>query len=212
MRSIIIFLIAAIFSCGILIAGAFGDVNIGITADEDGVKEFHLAIGDFYKSSDKQVAAITKYGINDEELAVVFFLAEQSNVSPKAIIDLRLGAKSWFDISLHFGLKPEIYFIDIHEVSRPPYGKALGHFKKKPKSQWNEIRLADDDIINLVNLKFLSKYYNLSPDEIIKMRSNGESFTKINFKVKKSKNEKNNKSESEKTKKQEPKNNKIPKK
>ena len=209
MRSIIIFLIAAVTSYGILAVSVFGDVNIGITADEDGVKEFHLAIGDFYKSSDKQVAAIAKNGINNEELAVVFFLAEQGHVSPKAIIDLRSGGKSWFEISLHLGLKTETYFIEVHEANKPPYGKALGHFKKKPKSEWNEIRLGDDDIINLVNLKFLSKHYNLPPDEIIKMKSNGESFTKINFKAKKSKNDKNDNKTNEK---QTSKNKKAPKK
>ena len=47
--------------------------------------------------------------------------------------------------------------------------------------------LADPDIVNLVNLRFLSEHYGHSPDEIIRMRSEGEGFAKINAKVKKAK-------------------------
>ena len=73
--------------------------------------------------------------------------------------------------------------------------KKIGVKAKAELSEWargfallsDPTLLGDNDIVNLVNLKFLSKHYRHSPEEIIKMKSNGTSFAKINHNVKKSK-------------------------
>ena len=58
----------------------------------------------------------------------------------------------------------------------------------------------DVDIVNLVNLKFMTKHYGYSPHKIIKMRANGEKFSKIGHKIKGGKNAKSSKSHSKKSK------------
>jgi hypothetical protein len=181
---------------------SYCDVNVGISADSDGIKAFHLAIGDFYRVPEKEVYVVKKRGLTDDEIPVVFHLAKRANVSPSVIIDMRIGGKSWMDISLHYGLTAEIFFVEVKTVNGPPYGRALGHYKKKNRKDWGTIKLADNDIINLVNLKFLSKHYGHSPEEIIKMKSNGTSFAKINHKVKNAKASKKsgNKAKSSKSK------------
>ena len=95
------------------------------------------------------------------------------------------------DITFHYGLTAGIFYIDLGKDPGPPYGKAYGHFKKMPRKKWGTIVLGDPDIINFVNLRFLSDHYGYSPNEIINMRSKGQSFTKINAGIKKSKQEKN---------------------
>jgi len=130
---------------------------------------------------------VKKRGMPDDDLPVVYFLARRAGVQPAVIIDLRLDGKSWMDISLHYGLTADVFYIDVKEDPGPPYGKAYGYFKNKPRKEWKNIRLSDSDIVNFVNLGFISSYYGYSPNEVIKMRSNGESFVKINGKVKQAK-------------------------
>jgi len=166
---------------------SIADVDVGISADKDGIKEFHLAIGDFYRVPEKEVYSVRKKGLKDDEIPVIFHLAKRANVSPSVIVDLRLGGSSWMDISLRYGLTAEIYYVDVKTVNGPPYGRALGHYKKTNRKNWGSIKLTDGDIVNLVNLKFLSRHYRHSPEEIIKMKSGGSSFAKIHQKVKKSK-------------------------
>lgn len=173
-----------------LMASARADINIGVSADETGIRDFYLAIGDHYRQPEKEIIVVRERGIPDDELPVVFFLASRAGVSPAAIIKLRLGGSSWMDITFHYGLTAGIFYVDLGRKPGPPYGKAYGHFKNKPKKQWGEIALADPDIVNFVNLKFLSSHYGYSPNEIISMRSKGQSFTKINASIKKSKQEK----------------------
>lgn len=188
----------------LLAVGLFGiaraDVNIGVSADETGIKEFYLAIGDHYRQPEKEIIVVRDRGIPDEELPVVFYLASRAGVSPTAIIKLRLGGSSWMDITFHYGLTAEIFYIDLGKDPGPPYGKAYGHFKKMPRKKWGKIVLADPDIVNFINLKFLSSHYGYSPNQIISMRSKGQSFTRINSSIKKSKQEKKSAKSSKGTK------------
>jgi hypothetical protein len=163
------------------------DVSLGVSLDEDGLRGFHLAIGEHYNVPEKEVVVVRQKNVPDEELPVVFYLARQASVSPETIIKLRLGGKSWMEITAHLGFTAEMYYVPVSGDHGPPYGKAYGHFKKNKKTDWGAIKLSDAEIVNFVNLKFISDHHGYSPDEVIKMRSNGKSFISINTEVKKNK-------------------------
>jgi len=119
------------------------DINLGVSVDNDGLKGFYLSIGEHYQVPEKQIVIVKKKNIPNEEMPVVFFLARQAKTTPEAIIKLRLGGKSWMDITVHFGLNAGIFYVPLKNVSGPPYGKAYGHFKKRNRKEWKSIRLAD---------------------------------------------------------------------
>ena len=171
------------------------DVNVGLGIQDDEHRSFYVAVGDYYRVPERSLIVVRERQIPDDEVPVVFFIAQQARVSPEAIIDLRLKRKSWMDITLHHGLSPQIFYVPLAVDPGPPYGKAWGYYKKKPKNKWKEIRLADADIVNFVNLKFVSGHYGYSPDEVVKMRGSGKSFVKINSEIKKGKEGKKNKPE-----------------
>jgi hypothetical protein len=178
--------IAFLLFIGVLVIG-YGfadDFTLGVSADKDGVKDFHLAIGSHYKVSEKAIALGKKKGLQDNELPVLFYLSAQTGKKPEALLELRRKGKSWMDISFHFGLGAGAFYVPLKEVKGPPYGKAYGHFKNTPRKKWNSIVLTDADIVNFVNLKFLSVHYGCSPDEVVKMKAKGKSFASINAKIK----------------------------
>ncbi|HEY4481587.1 MAG TPA: hypothetical protein VI489_01915 [Candidatus Brocadiaceae bacterium] len=160
------------------------DLSIG----GEGINGFHLAIGEYYRVPQREVIVIRERGIPDHEIPVVLFIATRAHVAPAVIIDLRLHRRKWTDITLHFGLSPEIFYVPVNiEVAGPPYGSALGHFKRVPRKKWKKIVLKDDEVINLVNLRFISEHHGYSPEEVIKLRSNGKDFVVINDEFKKGK-------------------------
>lgn len=163
------------------------DVNVGLSIGENGLQSFYLAIGSYYNVPEKTVVVVHERRIPDEELPVVFFLAQQAKVSPDVVINLRLSGQSWMDIAFHYGLTAQAFYVPLAVVPGPPYGKAYGYYKNRPQSKWKEIRLSDADIVNFMNLKFVSGYYGYSPDEIVKMRGAGKGFVTISNEVKKSK-------------------------
>ena len=170
-------------------AGALcrAEVNAGITINEDGIEGFYLAISSHFQVPEKEVVVVREKRIPEEEMPVVFFLAGRAGIAPEAIIKMRLGGKTWMDISFHYGLTAEAFYVPVTRDPGPPYGKAYGHFKKHDRKKWGTIRLADEDIINLVNLRFISEHYGCSADEVVKMRSEGRNFVNIHSAVKKNK-------------------------
>ena len=189
MRKILIPLMLLLFTGCFIASTGRADVSFGLSVGDDGIKSFYLAVGEHYQVPEKEIVVVKKQNIPNEEMPVVFYLARRAGTTPEAIIKLRLGGQSWMEITAHFGLTAEIYYVPVKEASGPPYGKAYGHFKHRNRNQWQEIKLTDDDVVNFVNLKFISEHYGCSPDEVVKMRENGKNFIDINTEVKKNKNQ-----------------------
>lgn len=186
MRTCTSFLLA--FSLGCTLTSARAQVQAGISIGEEGVRGFYLAVGEYFRTPEKEVVVVKQRGIPDEEVPVVMFLAARANVAPGVIIDLRLGGMKWMDICARHKLSPEIFYVPVKTtVTGPPYGKAYGYYKNKPRNQWKTIVLSDVDVINLVNLRFVSEHYGYPPAQVMKMRSEGKTFLVVHEEVRKEK-------------------------
>lgn len=172
-----------------MMPGFAQDINTGISIGSEGIKSFYFSISKYYDVPETQVERTRERRISDEELPVVFFIAGKAGVNPQVIIDLRLGGSSWYDISVKYGIYSNAYYVPLESHPGPPYGNAYGYYKNKPRKEWKKIRLNDEDIINLVNLKFMSEYYNYKPEKIIEMRKAGKQFVVINNNIKAEKKE-----------------------
>jgi len=158
-------------------------VDLGISVSDGKLRSFYLAVSDYYGISGKAVVATKeRYRLRDEELPVVYFLSARTRVDPSVIIDLRIKGLSWLDVTFHYGLTPEIFYVPVAvEKIGPPYGKAYGHFKKyRSKKEWKKIILNDYEVADLVNLRFISEHYKIKPETVMKMRSQGKNFLTIN--------------------------------
>jgi len=155
------------------------NVSAGVSI-ADGHNSFYFAIGDYYHVPQTRVVYVRDhYRIDDEELPVVFFLASRAHVDPQVIINLRTRRRmSWLDITFHYGLTPEIYYVPVMRVG-PPYGNAYGYYKKH-KNNYRRVVLADADVVNLVNLRFMSDYHGIGPESVMERRGRGERFVAMN--------------------------------
>lgn len=151
---------------------------------------FYLSMGNYYQVPEREIIIIRDRGIPHYDILVVLFIARRAHVPPAVIIDLRLSGRSWNDITLHFGLSPEIYYVPVRIVPGPPYGRAYGYYRNKPKKEWRKIVLSDDDVVNLINLKFISEYHGYGTEDIIRMRSAGKDFVVIHDDIRKAREEK----------------------
>jgi len=147
--------------------------DIGVSGSDRGINSFSLSIGDYYRVPRQEVMIIER-SIPRDEMSVVYFLARESRRDARYITDLRLRGSSWWDISLRLGLDPRtLYVIDTNRHAGPPYGKSYGYSKNKKH------HLRDSEIVELVNVRFLSDYHHISPDEVIKRRRTGERYNHI---------------------------------
>jgi len=161
------------------VATASAQVSAGVSINS-GHNSFYFAVGDYYGVPESRVVYVRDhYRIPDEELPVVFFLASRAHVDPQVIINLRVGRRmSWPDITFHYGLTPEIYYVPVTRVG-PPYGNAYGHYKKC-KKDYKKVVLVNDDVVNLVNLRFMSEYHGIPAEQVMDRRGRGERFVAMN--------------------------------
>lgn len=147
----------------------------------DNTNTYYSDIGQYYHLSPQDVTTIHDRRVPNDELPVVFFIAQRAHVEPSTVADLRMRGTSWMDISNQYGLTPEVFYVPVSgEVTGGPYEQVYTYYKDKPRTEWNTIRLSDDDVINVVNLRFLSEYSGLDTPTIMKMRSEGKDFIEIN--------------------------------
>jgi hypothetical protein len=160
--------------------GAQAQTAVSVAAH---IGDFHVAVSNYYHVPQREVIVVRERRIRDDELPVVFFVAQRARVAPATIVDLRLRGLSWWDISVRYGIGPEVYYVPVAVAPGPPYGKAWGHYKKKPKKNWNTIVLSDDDVANLVHVRFLSDYYRIPPDRVIEVRGHQRDIVAVNYQV-----------------------------
>ena len=165
--------IAAIAGC--LSTGlSAANYDIGISGSDRGIDGFSLSVGNYYNVPRQEIMIIER-SIPRSEMSVVYYLADRSHRDARYITDLRLRGISWWDISLRLGLDPQtLYIVDSRRYSGPPYGKAYGYGKHKRH------RLGDAEIVDLVNVRFLSDYHHISVDDVIDRRRKGADYYRIN--------------------------------
>ena len=165
------------FVLGMTLAPVRVDAQAAISAAMQ-IGDFRVAVSNYYRVPEREVVVIHERRINDEEVPVVLFIAQRAHVAPATIVDLRLRGLSWWNISARYHLGPEVYYVPVSVTPGPPYGKAYGHYKKN-RNQWNTIVLADDDVVNLVQLRFLSEYYHVAPERVIEARGHNGNFVAV---------------------------------
>lgn len=166
------------------------NISVGLSASGGRLQSFHVAVGAYFRVPEARVVAVKeRYRLADEELPVVLFLAARAGVDPAAVIELRLGKMSWWDIGLRFGLNPEIFFVPVAGTRiGPPYGRAYGYYKRlRGQKHWGTIVLYDEEVVDLVNLRFISGHYGIPAERVMEMRSRGSSFLDIHEKALKEK-------------------------
>ncbi len=149
-----------------------------------GAPGFYLSVGNFFGYPEREVVVVHERGIPDDELAVIFFICHHAHVAPEAVIRLRVIERwPWTRICAHYRIPPTVFYIPVTAYGSP-YGDAYGYYKRYPhEKDWGRIRLRDADIVNQVNLIFISKYYDYPPERVIRFREGGSSFGNIERKI-----------------------------
>jgi len=183
MTSRVLRLCAASLVLGVTLVDSRTDAQVAVTSVSsvraaERVTDFQQAVSDYFGVGAHDVAVIRDRRIGDEDLPVVLFIAQQASLAPSTVVDLRLRRFSWWDISVRYHLGAEAYYVPVSGTPGAPYSNAYAYYRK-PRAQWNTIVLGDADIVNLVNLKFLSERYHVSPQRVMDLRARISDFAVI---------------------------------
>jgi len=141
--------------------------------------DLHRAVRESLGLPEPLIVQLLEKGAPEEHLPVIGLIAERARIAPEKVFDLHRSGLSFLDISIRFGLGPEIFYVPIERDPGPPYGKAWGYYKKTPRAKWNTIVLSDREIVDLANLRLCVDFYGVPADRVIRLRSGGKDFVAI---------------------------------
>lgn len=181
LKKIVGFLLITLFFIPSICYGRLNvDVDLGVAVNI-GDDDLYLRINARYFDKDPEYVRgiIRSHTISDRDYPVLLFLSYHSRKDVDFIFSLRREGLTWWDISVRFGIPVSVYFVDLNYKPGPPYGKAYGYWKKHKRNANYKFVLTDTEVYDLISLQIASRYYGMSPEEVIKMRSSGVNFKHI---------------------------------
>jgi len=149
------------------------DVDLGASVAIGDRTDLYFAISSRYFDEDRDdVARWGKHYTDPDDLAVALFISKHSDRTLGSLFELRSRGWSWWRISLEVGMRMDRWFVRVKENPGPPYGNAYGHWKKHRKNP-EAMALSDDEARNLVAVRMIHEYYDVSVEVAMDWRSSG---------------------------------------
>jgi hypothetical protein len=175
--------------------GALGPLALGVSLDflwspdpdNDTQVYLHVSNMAFQPPRDQIRAVYPRLRAPESDFPVLCFIAGEARVSLVAVWDLRAKGLSWAQVMVRLGVPPERIFVEMPRDPGPPYGKAYGHWKKRGKERYV---VSDDDVFYWVNIRAMSRYFGVRPEEVVNWRESGRTWKTVaagEFRTKKGK-------------------------
>ena len=149
--------IMAVFAVWPTLAAPLGGLQVpgpGTAA----VAAYYQTVGGAFSVSSDEVGILADWGLRDEEIGVVLFVARRAGVSPDAVASLRRQGRSWSEILQVYGVWPGVLRIAFpSETDLGPLEGTYRTFEETPRAAWGQVDILDPVAIALVNIRVLSE-------------------------------------------------------
>ena len=132
-------------------------------------------VGNYYGYGYDDVVGIREMGILEDELPVLFFIASRSHRHPGDIARYRQGHRSWMDVSRHYGLGPDAYYLSMEGSDVGGFGDRYGYLGY-PRERWSSLQFQDNDLVYLANAHMLAGQYRVPPADVYRGALAGKRF------------------------------------
>lgn len=155
----------------ILFVGAIG-ASAGTTFDE--------ALASYFNISDSVMARLAAVDIDSENLTVALFLAKIAGVEAEKMAAYRAQGDSWMDVMKSRNIEPtDLYFMISGDIQGKLFGPIFTKYDSTAQDKWDEIFFEDEEIIDLVNLRFVYQHNDYSAFKVMNLRESGNSWVTI---------------------------------
>ena len=135
---------------------------------QDPGQAYLQAVSEHFHVSLDEVRVLAGWGRPAAEIPVVLFLAGKGGVSPDAVMALRNAGRGWSAIASRWQLHAGQFHVALDpSVDAGLLSGVYEQFRARPGSAWPSIELADQDVVALVHLRFLSEYLSVPPARVI---------------------------------------------
>jgi hypothetical protein len=147
-------------------------------------EEYFSDMSKYFNVSRDSVIDLIIEEIPAEDIPVAVFIAQRAQTPAIKIAKLRARGDSWMGILKSRALTPDIfYFMLSGDINSKTFAPIFDKFNSIPPKKWGVLDFTDEEIQNLVNLKFIFSHHDYSVFEVMTMRDFGKDYPKINNQV-----------------------------
>ncbi len=154
-----------------LLATGAAEGQQGGTGDSN-EEAFLRAVGAHFDTSQREILVLSQWRLPAGEIPVVLRLASRAGVSPDVVVAQRRRGGNWMEIARGYS----VHAGDFHVPIDGPTGFLSGAYERfdaKPASEWREVALSDEEVVGLVNVRFLSRSLGLPPGRVLSALGEG---------------------------------------
>ncbi len=122
------------------------------------------AVGEHFELPAGEARILAEWQIPVSEIPVVLLVAQRAGISPDAAVSARRGGRPWADLASRYGLDASHFHV-VLETPPSSVETAYASYNARSRAEWPTIRLEDVEIIFLANVRFLSAYARVTPQE-----------------------------------------------
>lgn len=159
-------------------------VTPGLAAQDAAHADYFRAVAQFFNLPANEVAILSDWDIPAQEIPVVLFMARRAGVSPEALVALRGSGQSWSGLAGRYRVTPSALHVPVPDGA--PTGvlaTAYTGYRSSEVGSWDSIRLSDDEIIALVNLRVISQTLAIPPERVLRGSGPGVTWVAVHARL-----------------------------
>ena len=141
-------------------------------AGESNEEAFLRAVGEHFGTPQREILVLAQWRLPAGEIPVVLCLASGAGVSPDVVVAQRRRGGNWMEIARGYS----VHAGDFHVPIDGPSGFLSGAYERfdvRPASEWRDVSLSDEEVVGLVNVRFLSRSLGLTPGRVLSALGDG---------------------------------------
>ncbi len=151
------------------------------TAQVDAARAAYFrAVAEFFGMPAAEVSILSEWSLPADEVPVVLFVARRAGVSPDALVALRRSGSAWAQLVDRYHLGAGHFHVALAaSADRGRLGRAYDRFAEVPPDRWGEVRLRDEEIVDLVNLRIVAQTLRMRPGDVLARASGGATWAEL---------------------------------
>ncbi|MGI9625380.1 MAG: hypothetical protein ACR2QM_00975 [Longimicrobiales bacterium] len=135
---------------------------------------FFRGVAEYYNVAHEEVSVLSEWGLAPAEIPVVLFLAGRVGISPDVVVARRQRGADWIDIARGLGVHAGDLYVRLEGPSGFLSG-AYDRFNSSGPAEWDSVTLTDREVTGLVNVRFISRFLEVPPGDVIRALQTGGS-------------------------------------
>lgn len=143
-------------------------------------RDYFRAVAGFFNLPPTEIAILSDWQVPAGEIPVVLFVARRAGVSPEALVALRDSGQGWSDLADRYRVRASAFHVPVgDDADTGRLEEAYRLFRSTPVGEWNTLRLSDDDIVTLVNVRVISQSLGLPAERVMAATAQAISFVEL---------------------------------